>query len=485
MSSSRLSGAESIDPSQSETKPWPVYSIAPGKNFRHAWYRPLLATMLLQVPSAYAAVSAEQAASLGSSLTPLGAERAADSSGRIPAWTGGMATENLGRPNQAGWVEPFADETPLFTIGSADLATYAAFLPEGQQALLRKFPDYRLEIFPTHRTAAAPQSVYDATLRNATHTHAVGSGIGHGITDAAPGIPFPIPQNGTEIIWNHLLAYWGPARADRLSTYFMAADGTLDLTHRYRETVDFPYYDPARAPDAPLDFFFKRREISEAPATLAGRGYIQWQPLDLSRNDPQIWQAVPGQHRVRRSPALAYDTPTPDGAGIVSFDDYYVFSGAPDRYQFTLLGKRPMFVPYNNNRFATREIGAVAGPHHLTPDALRYELHRVWVVDATLLPGQHHLAPHRRFYIDEDSWFAVYCDAWDEDGKLWKFSQGTMFDIPQLPAVVLGSVTTYDIENGGYVLSFAFNGEAGGYHPTGIHPAATFAPESLAGDSTQ
>jgi hypothetical protein len=94
------------------------------------------------------------------------------------------------------------------------------------------------------------------------------------------------------------------------------------------------------------------------------------------------------------------------------------------------------------------------------------------------------LAAHRRLYFDEDTWFAVYCDAWDDEGNLWKFSHGTMFDIPELPAVILGSVVTYDVQTGGYVLSFAFNGEAGTYHPTPPHSPATFEPASLAADGT-
>src|SRR5262249_21080387 len=155
-------------------------------------------------------------------------------------------------------------------------------------------------------------------------------------------------------------------------------------------------------------YYFKRREITDAPAALAGRGYLLWQPSNIARDHLQAWQYLPRERRVRKSPSLSYDTPTPDGAGIESFDDYYVFSGSPDRYEFRLVGKQEMYIPYNNNRFYLSPVEEVAGPAHAEPDALRYELHRVWVVDAVLAPGRRHVAPHRRLYLDEDTWFAVY-----------------------------------------------------------------------------
>jgi len=287
------------------------------------------------------------------------------------------------------------------------------------------------------------------------------------------------------VVWNHLLAFWGAAREDDIQNFVMSAEGTLDLTNEYHETIDFPYYYPDAKADSFGGYYFKRKEISRGPPGFAGRGYLLWQPQNIAEQPVQAWQYLPRERRVRKSPLLAYDTPTPDGGGILSFDDYYVFSGAPDRYQFTLLGKREMFVPYNNNGFAGLPIASVAKPRHIAPDALRYELHRVWVVDGVLAPGKSPLAPHRRLYIDEDSWFAVYCDALDRAGHLWKFSQGLMYLVPDLPAVVLGSQVTYDLQDGGYALAFSFNDEPVHYRVTAIHPESAFSPESLAGEGVR
>ncbi len=432
-----------------------------------------------------AAVSPDEAQQLNGVLTPLGAERAGNADGTIPAWTGGYATPAPGYQEGAPRADPFAGEKPIFAITAANVAQYADKLPEGAKALFARFPDYRMDVYPTHRTAAAPASVYAAVARNATHAHAGPKGIAYGVDGAAGGVPFPIPQNGFEVVWNHLLAYWGPARELHLSTYVASSDGAYDRTSAYREVADFPYYYPDATPDSIKGYYFKTRHVEDAPAAKVGEGYLAWQPIDIDRYDFAAWRIVPGEHRVRKGPSLSYDTPDADASGYENLDEYYVFFGGLDRYDFKLLGKREMFVPYNNNRFYTRPVAEIMGKGHANPDDLRYELHRVWVVEGTLAAGKHHVAPRRRLYFDEDTWFAVYSDSWDEDGRLWKFGHGTMYLAPDLPAVILGSQFVYDLELGGYVLGFAFNEEPVQYKVTAPHPPDVFSPEALAAQAVR
>jgi hypothetical protein len=444
-----------------------------------------LAMLVVIGETGQAAVLPEVAARLQSVLTPVGAERAGNADGSIPAWTGGYSAVPPGYAPGAVRADPFPEEKPLFSITTANVKDYAARLPEGQKALFARFPDYRMDVYPTHRTAAAPASVYASILANATRARAAPEGIAYGVAGAVGGIPFPVPQNGFEVVWNHLLAFWGIAREDHMRTYFMASDGTLELTNGYSEIVDFPYYYPNATVESFGKYYFKRREISDGPPSLAGRAYLRWEPIDSARDGAEAWQYLPRERRVRRSPALSYDTPTPDGAGIESFDDYYLFSGSPDRYEFQLIGKEEMYIPYNNNRFQMTSASRVAGPRHANPDTLRYERHRVWVVDGRLAAGKHHLAPHRRLYIDEDTWFVVYCDAWDADGRLWKFSHATMYLVPDLPAVVPASQFIYDLQGGGYVLAFVFNDETVQYKPTPPHRESDFSPETLAAEGVR
>jgi len=454
-------------------------------SFRKAIVLIALVAPLLLSRALEAGVSAEEARQLGDKLTPVGAERTGNAEGTIPAWMGGYTTPPPGYKSGMPRLDPFASEKPLFSITRDNLASYTDKVPDGAKALFAKFPDYRMDIYPTHRTAAAPQWVYDNIARNATQARAAPSGIAYGVEGAAGGIPFPIPKNGFEVVWNHLLAFWGTAREAHLSTYVVSANGTLELATSYREIADFPYYHPNATPGSLGRYYFRTRHLEDGPPPKVGEGYLAWQPLDTEKNNFAAWRILPGEHRVRKGPSLSYDTPDPDASGYENLDEYYIFFGGLDRYDFKLLGKREMYVPYNNNRFYTRPVREVAGKAHANPDDLRYELHRVWVVEGTLAKGKHHVVPKRRLYIDEDTWLAVYSDSWDQDGRLWKFGHGTMYLVPDLPAVILGSQFVYDLVLGGYVYGFAFNEEPVQYRITAAHPDSAFMPATFAAQSVR
>ena len=425
--------------------------------------------LALSAAPSHAQVTAQQAQELDGKLTPVGAERAGNASGTLPAWSGGGVPRGL------------AAEAPLFTIDAAHAAQYEAVLPEAALVLFRTFPDYRIRVFPCHRRAAAPASVYAAIRANAVRAHAAPEGIAYGVADAAGGVPFPIPTSGTEIVWNHLLAFWGVAREAHVGTYIASGDGTIQQSAGYREVTDFPYYHTSLPRDVGA-YYFKTRRVQDAPSSRAGEAYIAWQPLDVARDRYVAWRYLPGEHRVRKAPSLSYDTPDPDASGYEELDDYYLFFGGPDRYDFRTLGKREMFVPYNNDVANHTSPRQLMGPHHANPDLLRYELHRVWVAEGKLAPGKRHVAPRRRFYVDEDTWLVVYSEAWDEDGRLWKFGHATMMTLPDVPATIIGGQFVYDLLEGGYAYDFALGGPADYLRVTAPHPARVFEPDALAAD---
>jgi Protein of unknown function (DUF1329) len=235
-----------------------------------------------------AAVSPEDIARLGTTLTPMGAERAGNADRSIPAWTGGISAAAV--PTAGPRPDPFAAERPLFSITASNLPHYAARIPEGAKALFAKYPDYRMDVYPTRRTAAAPQAVYDAILRNASTARAAPEGITSGIEGAAGGIPFPIPRDGAEAVWNHELAFWGAARETRLATYVMFGGQPPELTDDRREVVDFPYYYPNATPDGIGAYYFERWETTIGPPEHAGESYVALQPLNVARDKFAAWQ---------------------------------------------------------------------------------------------------------------------------------------------------------------------------------------------------
>ncbi len=433
---------------------------------------PRCALYVLAAAGLMAAAPEDPAMVLRTRLTPVGAERAGNADGTIPNWTGAVIP-----------ADPGGTEQPVLVIDHGNAARYAARLPEGALALFAKFPDYTMRVFPTHRTAAAPAWVYDNIAANAVRAKPAPEGIAYGVAGAAGGIPFPLPKDGTEIVWNHLLAFWGTAREAHVSTFIASGDGSIQQTAGYQETTDFPYYDRHATPESVGAYYFKTRRLQDAPPSRAGEAYIAWQPLNTAQNRYVAWRYLPGEHRVRKAPSLSYDTPDADASGYEELDDYYLFFGGPDRYVFRILGKRDIYVPYNNDRLNAAAPLSVMGKQHADQDKLRYELHRVWVVEGTLAPGKSHVAPRRRFYIDEDTWLVEYSEAWDDEGKLWKFGEATMTLRPDIPAVITGSQFIYDLLQGGYCYDFAFGGADGYYRTTGLHPAGTFSADALAAEA--
>lgn len=429
--------------------------------------------------SATAGVSVQEAAQLNGRLTPVGAERAGNAAGTIPPWNGGFTPNTTGYREAAPRSNPFPGEKPLFAITAKNYRDYADKLPEGAKRLFERDPDYRMDIYPTHRTAAAPDWVYANVMKNATRAHAAPEGIAYGVEGAAGGIPFPIPANGFEALWNHLLAFWGPARELTVNTYVVPANGQIERASAYREIADFPYYARDVTPERIGGYYFKTLHLGVAPAARVGEGYLNWQPINTKRYSFSAWRLLPGEHRSRRAPAISYDVPDVDAAGFMSLDEYYIFFGGMDRYAFKIVGKKEMYVPYNNNRLYSLPTSGILGKTHANPDSLRYELHRAWVIDGVLAQGAHDIVAHRRLYLDEDTWLAMYSDSWDEQGNLWKFGQATMYLMPDIPAVITGSQFVYDLQLGGYVFSFAFNADPAGYKVTPSHPATLFTPDAL------
>ena len=128
--------------------------------------------------------------------------------------------------------------------------------------------------------------------------------------------------------------------------------------------------------------------------------------MDQVKKPRDAWLYNPGQRRVRRAPQVAYDNPGTAADNMRTSDQLDMFNGAPDKYEWKLVGKREVYVPYNS--FGMYDFNAKLHDIYLEKFASnahrRYELHRVWVVEATLKEGKRHIYHKRILYIDEDSW---------------------------------------------------------------------------------
>ncbi|MCW8108451.1 DUF1329 domain-containing protein [Alteromonas ponticola] len=385
--------------------------------------------------SALAKVSDSEAKKLGDTLTPLGAEKAANADGSIPAWNGGITKAPAGYSVGDHHPDPFADDKVKFEITAANYKEYAENLSAGQIKLFETYPDtFKMPVYETRRTASNPQAVYDATLANATRAELLDGG--NGIKGAAIGIPFPIPQNGLEVIWNHILRYRGEAVERAGGQAAVTSSGSYNVIG-FDEQLLLKYSEPDATPEQLLEdnilFMFKQK-VTE-PARLAGTALLVHETVDQVKEPRKAWTYNTGQRRVRLAPNIAYDTPGTAADGLRTTDDFDMFNGSPNRYNWELKGKQELYVAYNNYQLHSKDVSYedILKPNHINPDLTRWEKHRVWVVEATLKDGFRHVYQKRVFFIDEDSWQIQVADMYDNRGELYRvaFAYGiNYYEVP-------------------------------------------------------
>jgi len=443
----------------------------------------LLLPALVACMRCVAAVSADEAATLKTTLTPMGAERAGTADGAIPAWAGGHTTPLPGAPGTAR-ADPFVAEKPLVSISSNNMAAYQDKLTEGTKALLEKYPGtHRIDVYRTHRTAAAPPWVYENTARNALSGKLIDSSGGLIPQGVYGGIPFPIPKSGAEAIWNHILRWRGGAIVSDVANYLGTSTGQRVLIFGGIGESQQPYYFEDGAADRFDAEYNVFRLQSDAPPSRAGEVFLEW---DYFNPDQSLfWVYLPGQRRVRKLPNACCDMPLPSSGGVLNFDEPDVWNGRIDTYEWTLIGKREMFVPYNANRTQQAAVADLLLANHLNPDHVRWELHRVWVVDAVLAPGKKNAAARGRYYLDEDTWTALLADRWDTSGRLVKTLWALPIVMPEFPIVAAPASGGHDLLAGTWVAMGISNGKARVYKPVARFPSLRFTPDALAGEGVR
>ena len=404
----------------------------------------------------FSKVSPEEAKKLGTVLTPFGAEKAGNKDGTIPSWTGGLRGIPEGVKFKPGdfYPDPFANDKPLFKITAQNMDKYADKLDEGQKALLKKYPkDYYLLVYKTRRTQALPEWFYKNTYKNALHATLTKDGLG--VKNAFGGVPFPIPKNGAELIYNHLCRWTGASRVSPYASGIILTNGKFVPSGGGKAWEANPYYYKGGSYKTFNGDIWHLLIYYSIPERIKGEILLVRDPLNQSESKRKAWQYLPGQRRVRRAPTIAYDSP--NISGTTTYDQAYQFNGAIDRYNWKILGKKEMYIPYNCYKFHNGDFGKVFTGYHNNPEYIRWELHRVWVLQATLKKGKRHVYAKRVFYIDEDSWIVALQDNYDGHMKLWRTSIGLSWNHYNLPGIILQTSIFYDLTKDYYSTTPVFN----------------------------
>ncbi|EPA96029.1 DUF1329 domain-containing protein [Pseudomonas sp. G5(2012)] len=406
-----------------------------------------------------AAVSEQEAAQLGTSLTPLGAQKEGNADKSIPAWDGGLKPGAAPVDAKGFLGDPFKNEKPLFTITAANAQQYKDKLTPGQLAMFQRYPDtYKIPVYPSHRTAAAPVGIYAAAKKSAVNVQLVNDGTGLANFADSRYYAFPIPKSGVEVYWNFVTRF----RGENVERWSVQAVPQVNGDYTIVETHDqnsFPQYMEGVDLQAEKNILYYYIFAVDAPARLAGTVSMAHETIDQVTEPRKAWTYNAGQRRVRRAPQLAYDAPGLASDGMRTSDNADMMNGSPDRYDWKLIGKKEMYIPYNNYKLQSPNLkyADVIKPGHINQDLTRYELHRVWHVQATLKAGERHIYAKRDMYFDEDTWVLSEVDHYDGRGQLWRVGENYTYNNYEKSLNAPAAQGFYDLLAGRYIVATMSN----------------------------
>ncbi|WP_292997243.1 DUF1329 domain-containing protein [Nevskia sp.] len=399
------------------------------------------------------------AASGSAGLTPVGAEQGSNAAGTIPPWTGGLTRSQWPATYKPGQrlADPFPGDKPLFTITAANLAQYGGKLSDGHRALFAKYPDYTMPVYATRRSVAFPQAIYDATKANNGRAKTLAA---DSLEGAALGFPFPQPKTGVEVLWNHRVRYRGDSAVLQYRQAVVAPDGDIRSLGNVMFRVLFRYAslkNPAEIERENILLYgtFSASKVGGSPEFVA----LFHETANSLKQARGIWVLLTKVGKMFRVPPIGYDQPFPETDAIQFIDMVDMYNGLFDRYVWKLVGKRELYVPYNSYRLSDGRYknADLLTRGHFNQSGTRYELHRVWVVEASLRPGNNHSFGKRVFYVDEDSWNVVLVENYDPKGTLWRFQEGHLLPLYDVQAAYAVPSLTYDLKAGSYFAERLFS----------------------------
>ncbi len=421
-------------------------------------FTPLMTALLLgNSVQALAKASPEQEAKLGNELTCVGAVAAGNAAGTIPAYSGKW----LGTPEGVSYtpnvgqhpVDPYPEDKALFVINSQNWQQYSEQLTIGQQAMFKRYPKtFTMPVYQGRRDFRYPDEVCDVAKKNAKEAELIDDGMGFSGYKGA--IPFPIPDadQPLQVLQNHNFPY-------RAYTYHTVRDiadvnskGSISWGRQNNKGFNVTNH-PDEMGKPMEGVMAYSLTATELPARTKGSATVTSEPVNFARGNRLAWNYNPGTRRVRQLPEYGFDTPLTGTAGKLTIDSDRLMNGSPERYDWVLAGKKEIFIPANTYRVHSSDVkyDDLLQIGHAKPDYMRYELRRVWVLEANLKDGYRHRYGKRTMYIDEDTWHGVIADYYDTRGTLVQHAFINYFYAFDMNAWQAGTSFYHDLTSGGYV----------------------------------
>jgi len=228
---------------------------------------------------------------------------------------------------------------------------------------------------------------------------------------------------------------------------------------RFRQNVAFDQQGYMEKPHPGR--LYASQSLFLSPPAAIGSCAATWEPIDPVAEPRARWVYLPQTLDTRRLPSYDYDTIEPMTGGLRVADENDGWNGAPDRYDWKLLGKRELLIGYNAYKLADRTLryADIIRARNLDTDLLRYEVHRVWVVEATLAKGHHHRYYRRVFYVDEDTWQVAQEEIYTAKGQLFRFADHHMIQYYDVMVPWYAAMVYHDLRSGAYLVSYLSNQE--------------------------
>ena len=411
--------------------------------------------LLLGSTSVLGRVNAADAEKLGNELTCIGAETAGNMDGSIPPFSGKW----LGKPPHVEYtphvgqhpVDVYPEDEPLFQITAANMEKYASRLSEGQKGMFKRFPDtFRIPVYQSRRDFRFPDVICEVAKKNALEAELIDEGLGY--TGYKGPIGFPIPNKPLEVLANMNFSYRAFSEEVIRDIADVASDGSVTWGRAMNKNLNL--ISPPEQIGKPMEGLLAYSLSSTLlPERDRGSFTASQEPVNFAKNKRLAWQYDPGTRRVRQLPTYGFDSPLSGTSGRMTIDQDRLMNGDPSRYDWTLQGKRELYIPANSYRLHSNEVkyAELLQKGHANPDLLRYELRRVWVLEGVLKDGYRHAFGKRVLFIDEDNWLAAISDYYDTRGELWQHAFINHYYAFDINAWQAGTSFYHDLNSGGYV----------------------------------
>ncbi len=350
-------------------------------------------------------------------ISLVGADPGPNESGEIPAWVGIAGLQCPADYEKGDFLpNPYEAEKPLYRIDHTNVDKYKHRLSFGQVTRLKRHKRFYMNIYPAHRNLEYLPEYYAATIET---QKSVKIDEDNTLIGFKGGVAFPHAKNGLEAAWNVRRMYTSDDAMSSLVDRIVSPAGKIKKTIQIAKVMTLGEGRITHKLPNPNKLAQKIVAFYTYPADTAGTCFMAYSYLDSTKLD-ETWLYLPTLRRVRRAPSMT-------GGGQIDGElcmdeNGQEFRGNVNDWTWKLHGKKEHYVAYNCFSIFVKGTKPEdeCWAQDLNPERLRYELHRVYKLEANAIEGLNHPYKKRVGFYDEDAWQPLLGDRYDKRGDIYR-----------------------------------------------------------------